>query len=39
MSDDRPNPPAPPLPPVRYPPNPSLWARLGRWLFDRLTRR
>ncbi|TXN27211.1 lysozyme [Methylobacterium sp. WL19] len=36
-------PPAPrkasePLPPVRYPDNPSPWARLGRWLFDRLAR-
>lgn len=46
MADDpRPVfPPAPrkasePLPPVRYPDNPSPWARLGRWLFDRLTRR
>ncbi|WP_331296779.1 hypothetical protein [Methylobacterium hispanicum] len=48
MSDDRRPvfPPAPrraseppPLPPVRYPPNPSPWARLGLWLFDRLTRR
>lgn len=27
------------LPPPRYPENPSPWARLGRWLFDRLTRR
>ncbi|WP_264045492.1 hypothetical protein [Methylobacterium flocculans] len=23
----------------RYPENPSPWARLGRWLFDRITRR
>lgn len=29
----------PPLLPVRYPSNPSPWARLGRWLFDRITRR
>jgi hypothetical protein len=28
-----------PLPPPYYPENPSPWARLGRWLFDRLTRR
>lgn len=34
-----PLPPAQPLPPPRYPENPSPWARLGRWLFDRITRR
>lgn len=49
MADDRPVfqiaprrnaslPPAEPLPAPRYPENPSPWARLGRWLFDRLTR-
>lgn len=32
-------PPPKPLNPPRYPENPSPWARLGRWLFDRLTRR
>ena len=28
-----------PLPPVKYPPNPSPWARLGLKLIDLLTRR
>lgn len=37
-------PPEPPrrpdiMPPIRYPSNPSLLARLGRWLSDRITRR
>lgn len=32
-------PPAESLPAPRYPENPSPWARLGRWLLDRLTRR
>ncbi|WP_156629980.1 hypothetical protein [Methylobacterium sp. Leaf112] len=34
-----PLPPPKPLDPPRYPENPSPWARLGQWLFDRLTRR
>lgn len=32
-------PPPKPLDPPRYPENPSPWARLGRWIFDRVTRR
>jgi hypothetical protein len=32
-------PPAEPVPAQRYPENPSPWARIGRLLFDRLTRR
>jgi hypothetical protein len=31
-------PPAEPQPAPRYPENPSPWARLGRWLIDRIMR-
>jgi hypothetical protein len=32
-------PPREALPAPRFPKNPSPWARLGCWLFDRLARR
>ena len=39
VSDPAREAPPKPLPPVKYPDNPSPWLRLGKALFDRLTRR